>query len=237
MPSESPINDGDLRTVWKGFAGSSTTFAWTADRQLDKNKVAHAVTDIEIRSVAGAAPSRLDLQVGATDAVGGWRTLFSTAILNISKIQRFSTSLSPDEQHNVWRVVFPQSHGTDIRIRELRLLPAITEAHFGISPNPDYQSYVIPIWRRAAVAENGRGEPSPYESPLVLTRLRLYLGDNLLAPSRKRDYNMVTNSACESWHTNEKIVLTTCNGLQLCGACEQTTNERIPGYYHSSSCE
>ena len=145
----------------------------------------------------------LDLRVGTTN-----KTVFSATVLNESRLQYFSTSLSSNERHHHWRVVFLSSYGgRDVRIRELRLLPAVLEAHFGISPNPDYKSYIIPIWRKAATAKLGGDERTSYNSPLLLTRLRIYFGGVVLAPSEKRNYDASANSACADWQKMNKLAL------------------------------
>ena len=183
--------------------GEGVTFAFWSARELairQGTSTGHAITDLEVRCVVGFCPMSLDLRVGTTN-----KTVFSATVLNESRLQYFSTSLSSNERHHHWRVVFLSSYGgRDVRIRELRLLPAIIEARFGISSGPDYHSYIIPIWQRAAVAKIGGDEPSSYESPLLLTRLRLYLGDIVLAPSEKRNHKMTAGPACDDWRTNEK---------------------------------
>lgn len=203
IPSDSPINDGNDGTVWKGAVGEGVTFAFWSAGELavgQDTSTGHAVTDLEIRCVVGFCPMSLDLRVGTTN-----KTLFSATILNDDDLQYFSTSLSSNERHHYWRVVFLSSYGgRDVRIRELRLLPAVVEAHFGISPNPDYQSYIIPIWRKAATAKLGGDERTSYNSPLQLARLRIYFGDVVLAPGENRNYDASANPACVDWQKNEQ---------------------------------
>ena len=80
------------------------TFAFWSARELairQGTSTGHAITDLEVRCVVGFCPMSLDLRVGTTN-----KTVFSATVLNESRLQYFSTSLSSNERHHHWRVVF-----------------------------------------------------------------------------------------------------------------------------------
>jgi len=61
-------------------------------------------------------------------------------------------------------------------------------------------TYVVPIWRRAERLGAG---PDENDDPLLLTRLRLYLGDVLLGPGEKRLYDTDGSAACDEWRSGD----------------------------------
>ena len=135
------VNDGDASTVADLAAGDSVVYGWRAAeagaRKPTKGAMAHAITDVEIICDAGDCPASLALQAGPSNASasGGWTTFATVAPSNGTSSRQFlGTGLSPDARHAFWRVVV----STDAKIRELRLLPCVVEARFGVSPSPDY---------------------------------------------------------------------------------------------------
>lgn len=200
------VNDGDASTAADLAAGDAVVYGWRAAeagaRKPTKGAMAHAITDVEIICDAGDCPASLALQAGPSNASAsaGWTTFATVAPSNGTSSRQFlATGLSPDARHAFWRVVV----STDARVRELRLLPCVVEARFGISPSPDYVTYVVPLWRRAAALGVGGDAPSKAGSSLLLTKLRLYLGDVALAPDEVREYDMDGDEACDEWRSGD----------------------------------
>ena len=140
-PSGSAINDDDAGTTWRGGDGDSVVYAFreaeAGARTPTKGAMAHGVSEVELRCDSSDCPWVVKLQAEAANAsqTSGWATLATLRPSNSTDRPQFlSTRLSPDDRHAFWRVVVEGP--TTIAIRELRLLPCVVEARFGISPSP-----------------------------------------------------------------------------------------------------
>ncbi|KAH8059411.1 hypothetical protein JL722_5440 [Aureococcus anophagefferens] len=153
------VNDGDASTAADLAAGDAVVLrlARRGSRRAEADEGRHGprhhgrgnhLRRRRLPRVAGA-PGRPQQRERAS---AGWTTFATVAPSNGTSSRQFlATGLSPDARHAFWRVVV----STDARVRELRLLPCVVEARFGISPSPDYVTYVVPLWRRAALGVGG----------------------------------------------------------------------------------
>ncbi|KAJ8604455.1 hypothetical protein CTAYLR_000923 [Chrysophaeum taylorii] len=185
--------------------GDASTYEVERDFVVDTGG-GHAVTELELTGgprgtsaagVEGGPPEGMTLQAGPT-AAGPWRDISMSSTTNLSfgsrnNIVGVKTGLKEEDTSYYYRVALNASG--EARLAEVRALPAVLESRFGISPGPDYQTYVVPLWRRARRA----GLQWSDRGAIKLTRLRLYLGDPASAPAEMREYDASATAACEDW--------------------------------------
>ncbi|KAJ1447692.1 hypothetical protein M885DRAFT_541852 [Pelagophyceae sp. CCMP2097] len=197
------LDDGDLNTTWLTNAGGSAVFSWTeGEVGAESNAGSFAVTELLL--VSGPSPPR-SVALSSAAAVGGpwtvkWQSKSLNATPGATQHLDASSEIWPDDVAAFWKVSFPDGSvdGLAVTIAELRVLPAVVEARFGLAASPDFVTYAIPLWRRAAVAALGADSPSPALST-YLTHLRLYVGDDVLGAEPRRFYDERAAEACKEW--------------------------------------
>lgn len=185
----SEVVDGNISTY---TTASELIFLSSTPRVVTEIEIAAGERGTSPRGFKGGPPAAVSLDCSQT-IHGPWRRILQDAPVNTT--EPLALTISERVQASYWRLVVHNAT-EEARIAEVRLLPAVVEMRFEISPTPEYRTYVVPIWRRARSAHLAWSR----KSAIKLTRLRLYVGDSVIGPDGElRDFDASSTEACAAW--------------------------------------